>query len=380
MAYIPTGLISNILSWLPVKPLLRFRCVSKPWRDLIDDRHFIRSHINRSFESKNNLSVILWDDDIYSLPFDSLNDAVTELDWPFKYSVDKTYFLGCCDGLVCLGIGNANAVIWNPATRKYRKLPVAPIEYPQGYVGEPEILFAIGYDSVTDDYKVVKITSCDFSKYDSEVRVYSMKLDSWRRVEDIPRKYYIQRGYGRMNVFVCGSLHWRLGPDHSIVAFDMAAEEHRLLPGPECKNTWIPGELGGCLCIFDNYVGLRIEAWVMKDYGVKESWTRMFSIPHDCPLSFEMAVPLTYSKDGGKVLLLQDCEKFVWYDIEHQVREDIGTLGLIWEYFEARMCVESLVPVKGGESDEKKQDGQGGRSSSSEKNNPLKRLRQWSGP
>ncbi|KAE9447929.1 hypothetical protein C3L33_20172, partial [Rhododendron williamsianum] len=186
---------------------------------------------------------------------------------------------------------------------------------------------------------------------------FSMKLDSWRRVEDIPRQHYIRRGYGGLNVFVCGSLHWKIAPEHSIVAFDMAAEEHRLLPGPECKNSWIMGVLGGFLCIFDNDVGFRIEAWVMKDYGVKESWTRMFSIPHDW--SFEMAVPLNYSKDGGKVLLLQDCEKFVWYDIEHQVREDIGTLGLFWEYFEARMCVESLVPVKGGESDEK--------------NNPLKR-------
>lgn len=354
MGYIPMGLIADIFSWLPVKSLLRFRCVSKPWRDLIDDPHFIKSHIDRSIKSKNNLRVfIIRYDNNYSLPFDSLDDAIVELDWPFKYSVDKTKFWGYCDGLVCLGIGKENAAIWNPATRKCRKLPVAPIEFPENCQDEPIISFAIGCDSITDDYKVVRMVEFGFFKYDVEVRVYSMRLNFWRRVQDIPCEFGVwQWPMGGLSAVGCGVLHWiGLAPfGNLIVAFDLLAEEHRLLPGPECDDTWNLGELGGSLCIFVyNKVGVRIDVWVMKDYGVKESWSRMFSVPYDL-LPVERVVPVAYSKSGGKVLVLRNNEKFLWYDIEQQVREDIDTLGLP-EYFGAKMCMESLVPVNGGETD-----------------------------
>ncbi|KAH7858726.1 hypothetical protein Vadar_027213 [Vaccinium darrowii] len=218
MAYIPMGMIADIFSWLPVKSLLRFRY-----------------------------------DNNYSLPFDSLDDAIVELDWPFKYSVDKTKFWGYCDGLVCLGIGEENAAIWNSATRKCRKLPIAPIEFPENCQDEPIISFAIGYDSITDDYKVVRMVEFGFFKYDVEVRVYSMRLNFWRRVQDIPCEFGIwQWPMGGLSAVGCGVLHWiGLAPfGNLIVAFDLLAEEHRLLPGPECDDTWNLGELGGSLCIF----------------------------------------------------------------------------------------------------------------------------------
>ncbi|XP_040369750.1 F-box protein At2g23160 isoform X2 [Rosa chinensis] len=41
------AVIVEILSWLPAKSLLRFRCVCKAWRALISDPYFIRKHLSR---------------------------------------------------------------------------------------------------------------------------------------------------------------------------------------------------------------------------------------------------------------------------------------------------------------------------------------------
>jgi hypothetical protein len=40
--------IVEILSWLPAKPLCRFRCVSREWRALISSRAFATRHRSRA--------------------------------------------------------------------------------------------------------------------------------------------------------------------------------------------------------------------------------------------------------------------------------------------------------------------------------------------
>jgi hypothetical protein len=47
-AVLPNDLIAEILSFLPVKYLVRFRSVCKPWKTLIYDHNFVKLHLNRS--------------------------------------------------------------------------------------------------------------------------------------------------------------------------------------------------------------------------------------------------------------------------------------------------------------------------------------------
>ncbi|KAK8559720.1 hypothetical protein V6N13_016456 [Hibiscus sabdariffa] len=35
--------------------------------------------------------------------------------------------------------------------------------------------------------------------------------------------------------------------------------------------------MGGCLCLIANRWGAYVDIWVMKEYGVKESWTKLIS-------------------------------------------------------------------------------------------------------
>jgi hypothetical protein len=44
LQYLPHELIIQILLRLPVKSLLRFKCVCKLWLTLISDAHFANSH------------------------------------------------------------------------------------------------------------------------------------------------------------------------------------------------------------------------------------------------------------------------------------------------------------------------------------------------
>lgn len=38
------------------------------------------------------------------------------------------------------------------------------------------------------------------------------------------------------------------------------------------------GVLDGCLCVFAGVQDVGIDVWVMKEYGTKESWKKVFSI------------------------------------------------------------------------------------------------------
>ena len=42
----------------------------------------------------------------------------------------------------------------------------------------------------------------------------------------------------------------------------------------------------------------------------------VFGLPYIPVLSFEIHIPLAYSKDGRTVLMEEDYGRFVWYDLE----------------------------------------------------------------
>jgi F-box interacting protein len=129
-----------------------------------------------------------------------------------------------------------------------------------------------------------------------------------------------------------GALHWLVNPKaesdrtNLILAFDLGVEEYRLVPQPDFydKNSSMNvGVLGGCLTIHCNRYRHRLDVWVMKEYGVKESWTKLFSVMQPETIrSFDYVRPVAYSKSGGEVLLEQfrkdDKNKLVWYDLKNK--------------------------------------------------------------
>ncbi|KAI9127195.1 hypothetical protein K1719_001754 [Acacia pycnantha] len=53
--FVPNDIIVDILKWLPVKSILRFRCVCKDWNDLFKTSSFIKQHFHHSIHGPSLL-------------------------------------------------------------------------------------------------------------------------------------------------------------------------------------------------------------------------------------------------------------------------------------------------------------------------------------
>ncbi|PRQ52368.1 putative F-box domain, galactose oxidase/kelch, beta-propeller, F-box associated interaction [Rosa chinensis] len=293
------AIIIEILSWLPVKSLLRFRCVCKAWRALISQSYFIKKHlirteINASFKLLVKESFVFRSIEYQAL-FNCLSDDGTiphrELDFP-EINLPMFEFLymriiGACNGLICLLLDceTSTIMLWNPCTRDSQVLPQPPI------IHRDLRFFGFGYDSTTDDYKVV--LGCWNSSYESVI-VFTLKTGSWRKLQSLT-KYFRVLSIGRI---VNEALHWLLYEPFEqpmfcpsrIVSFDLAEEKfHEIAfpypPNPIDRCTLVADveTLGNCLTLYfqtmDCRAGCEMKIWVMKEYGVKESWAEVINIP-----------------------------------------------------------------------------------------------------
>ncbi|KAG5549738.1 hypothetical protein RHGRI_014888 [Rhododendron griersonianum] len=199
------------------------------------------------------------------------SDTAVELDFPFKVPHRLIRNVGCCDGLVCVAVGR-KVFLWNPSTRKFVTLPDAEMPY---HCGET---FGFGYDESIDDYKVVRFFSSTRCR-EVPVKVYTLRSDSWRRIGDFPHRGFPE-GLG---TFVNGSLHWIVvNESYNIVSLDLAKETYGEVLQPEYGDGYLHDItldiLNGCLCIV-RYRDSCADVWVMKEYGIRESWTKLGVVP-----------------------------------------------------------------------------------------------------
>ncbi|CAI0374808.1 unnamed protein product [Linum tenue] len=140
-----------------------------------------------------------------------------------------------------------------------------------------------------------------------------------------------------------------------VVAYDVGLNQCREVPQPAEYGDGNGGgyflslgELRNCLCIFANYLGESVHAWMMKEYGVESSWTKLFSVPNS-GLSYHFSlVPLGLSMNGDEVLLHLDGERLVWLEMEKgKGAQEITILGWEGGDFGAAVCFASLVPPDG---------------------------------
>ncbi|TYI23689.1 hypothetical protein ES332_A06G182300v1 [Gossypium tomentosum] len=344
-ANLSLDLIADILSRLPVKHLLCLRCVSKLWRSLIGDPDFINLHLRHSLDSRTNHTLILKNTDLHAADLASLG-PFAKLEHPLMSYNHGVEIQGSCNGLLCIRNIVEDMAIWNPSTRKYQVLPY--LGSCKGYV------CGFGHDPIADDYKVVKIIQlggADGKPLESEVKVCSLKRNRWRKIQDIPcvSSFPVANG-----VFASGALHWiltqklDLSEENTIVALDLATESFREVPQPECERMIYQlnvGVLGGCLCVVANHGDARVDLWVMKEYGVKESWTILFSLASEDVIgSLRFLKPLAYSSCGNQVLLEHDKINLFWYDLEKKKADDVWVPGMPFSY-ETEVCLQSLVSL-----------------------------------
>ncbi|XP_024169310.1 F-box/kelch-repeat protein At3g06240 isoform X1 [Rosa chinensis] len=313
-----SDIIREILSRLPVKSLCRFRCVSKSWLSLILDPQFVKMHFNKAIENEDLFyqrrkllftdgkgdSLCSFDLDeflnhYHDHPFlnglgncnngDFIGDdydgdlVVTRLKLPGCVGFSKYLSESC--GLVLFTLG-WELYVANPAIGKYKKLPAPTAELGPG----PFICyqFGFGFDHTTDDFKVINSRSTEDGV---EFIVYAFKTGSWRQIQ---RRFPYKTLRPGAGILLNGGLHWlmRRVEDNSrvIVSLSLAEEEVREIPLPIDLGVGVQDapELGlffkDSLCIAHTFNTEMVheialtsynEFWVMKEYGVVESWTKI---------------------------------------------------------------------------------------------------------
>ncbi|VFQ69951.1 unnamed protein product [Cuscuta campestris] len=365
MSDIPSEIVADFLSRVPALSLLRFRCVSKSWRSMIDSPHFIKMHLNRTLQTNSDRKLILRSCYLYSADFDLLEKTnradYTELDYPLKRDDIGINVVGSCHGILCLdgGVEDKDIVLWNPTTRKQYALPFSEFEFPgDDFFCTSRLVYGFGYDKVSDDYKVLRIIQS--FDCESEVKVFSMKSKSWRKIDCFP--YYLK--FKRVNgVLASGSLHWVVCSDadaeteYLIAAFDLETEEYRLVPQPDYprrkrKFHMNVLALGGYLCMMCNYLKSKcVDIWVMKNYPAKESWTKLLTIRESDTnaKSFDYVTPVAYSRSGREVFMVVNDMLPLWYDLEkRQISYTTFSISESLNFMEHHVCFGSLVKLDSG--------------------------------
>ncbi|KAI8537981.1 hypothetical protein RHMOL_Rhmol09G0065500 [Rhododendron molle] len=351
---LPHEIITEILARLPVKSLLQFRSVCKSWLSLISNPHFVKSHLSLAYKSDDYthrrlvLSCVRPHFDLKSCTLGSIlndqSDTAVDLDYPLRAPHNSVWIVGSCNGLVCIAIEEDAVFLWNPTTRKSNRLPDSGVRMRYGCF----IIYGFGYDLCSDDYKVVVIFCVLRSggSYETEVKVYSLRTDTWRRIGDFCHGIPLNDS-GR---YLSGSLHWSAsgvqGSSYSwdIVSLDLANEVYGKVVLPNCGEGRFDSTLEilrGCLCVLCNFPGTRSDIWVMKEYGQTESWTKLFSIPHITNLwDYEHSTLLYLSRNGE--VLLQLGPQLVLCNPRDGTFKNIVIHNLL-AWLEAHIYVESLV-------------------------------------
>ncbi|KAF9663475.1 hypothetical protein SADUNF_Sadunf17G0054400 [Salix dunnii] len=159
MSKLPQEIIVDILTYLPVKSLVKFKCVCKSWRSLISDPQFAKMHLKRAYEDENinRQRLLVATDPLYSVDFEAASggdndNTLVELPFPNAVNHGDSFavglFLGSCDGIVCILNEVDDVVLWNPSTRESKKLPGPSSSL------HKDFSTGLGYDSTTDDYKM----------------------------------------------------------------------------------------------------------------------------------------------------------------------------------------------------------------------------------
>ncbi|XP_060187646.1 F-box/kelch-repeat protein At3g23880-like [Lycium barbarum] len=248
--YLPKDVLGEILSKLPLKPLIQFTTVCKTWYSIITNPNFISFHHNILNNNPNRRPLLfirhynMFDKvERYALHFDDEEEGVVEsesdgdsfdeyldLKCPETTRSEFLRIVGCCKGVVCLSDDydkyTDTVVLWNPIVRKHLNLPRPNLRYN----GRGSCIYGFGFDVVKCDYKVVRVVYNSTATEDYKlqfpptvefldklravkflvppgVEVYSLSSGAWRSVSGVCPSYILHQNHS-VSTYLNGGIHW----------------------------------------------------------------------------------------------------------------------------------------------------------------------------
>ncbi|KAL2920960.1 hypothetical protein RDABS01_012451 [Bienertia sinuspersici] len=283
---IPSAIILDILSRLPTKTCLNCKLVCKDWYQIIISNEFAdlrSSHcsyltilLHGKFYS-GRYDFLLFDLDRSSIvnEMGNLNvsvDAMIRFKSKLTIPHHKLAVINECDGLVCF----KSSEQWSPyiicnlltgqqvLVKQFRK-PSCSVEF-----------YGLGCCPVSHQFKVLRILKFNLS-YLCVAEIQTLGTNEWRTIGDSP----VNDQLDMSGVFLNGSLHKYSYTDNCIWSFDFGIEQFWQVPTPdEMKREYYKGVsvFYSCLCFTSFYENGQFEIWLMREYGMKDSWVKQFVI------------------------------------------------------------------------------------------------------
>ncbi|KAK4253319.1 hypothetical protein QN277_010642 [Acacia crassicarpa] len=364
----PPEILVEVLHRLPVKSLVKFTSVSKAWNSLITNQTFIFDHLNRTIQASNgNGSLFLQlhhqtiecsdpyfdhHEEFYSLDSDNQQiDHFSVERFPLSRLIvwGRSTVVGSCDGLICVFDSSLchsdTLIIWNPSIRKYMVLPEPIVTC---MTGNNPLLFGFGFDSRNKDYKVIRIFP--------QVEVYSLASRSWKNITNrAPPFLHCKPPQKTTQVFVNGVVHWVVCRrcngqiQNFILTFDVVEEMfgELMLPPHLRESTSVLSVLEGgkYLSVLHSHSEANqgcFRIWIMREYGVVETWSELFCFDSDHYRNNILDVLALAS--NGKVVLSLRKGTIVLFDPTTELLNPLGD----GKHFRAFIgsYVQSLVLIK----------------------------------
>ncbi|KAI3923266.1 hypothetical protein MKW92_002519 [Papaver armeniacum] len=258
---------SEILSRLRVKSLMRFKCVCKHWKFLIEqDKHFIDLHLTRSKTKPCLLIHVPHNvDPNYFLAADLLRQEKTISAAVHTVVPGAEKFAnwfpvsGIVNGLICLlskrtnnsNYSKGNMRIWNVSTQEVTPPIESTLhsrllkEVNGAYRPACTLVnYAMGFSPATKEHKVIFMwQQVDYSpqyRFHYVYEVLTVGDNKWRRIQEVPQHNIVEYIFSGAAVYVNGVLYFKTkmlrekphNNDKFIVAFDVDTEKFRSIRIP----------------------------------------------------------------------------------------------------------------------------------------------------
>ncbi|VAI80327.1 unnamed protein product [Triticum turgidum subsp. durum] len=277
-------LLVEILSRVPGRSLCRFKCVSKHWLGLINDRTYRRKFprtLTGFFFSSTTEEQLVHP----VLPFTNLSGSRSSTSLTFLPNGRNAFLLDCCNGLLLYDVsshlGKRRYVVCNPATGEWTELPHCDHA---GWVG----IVHLGFDPavsphfyvflLTDQLNGFGLPGVDVCSY-----VYSSETERWVHQE---KKWYWDIDLVRVHsaAYLNGCLHFFAEVNHNTLCLAADKEAGTMIYShvPPLNDGFMQ-QSQGCLYYAgfgrddnDDHV-VRLLVYVLEDYNNKE-WILKHSI------------------------------------------------------------------------------------------------------
>ncbi|GJY06710.1 putative F-box domain-containing protein [Tanacetum coccineum] len=329
-------LVEDILLRLAVEDLTRYKIVCKSWYSLISSHRFAKAHLKQHTRNSSNTN-------------NELGHVRIAMPTYWKVPNEKLYksniwkVVGSSNGLVCFSTPYSGApiLVSNPRTRELRKLPMPP---PLLSGKSMSRFFSFGYDSSTDDYRLVVGASESMTK-ETLFHVLSLKSNTWKLTGVF--KYLIF--YDRPGILFDGALHW-LASDYNaserkrvILSFDLFREEFTAIIPEPVDSEYAPvdsyvGIVEDQLCIFfqlsrDNDFPCN-NIWVMRSCKGERYWEKL-------PDNYEMKYQVVHRMKNLEFTLSMKIRVSFFCD-------DNKCLSRAWFHIKSPLFVPGLVSPYAG--------------------------------